>query len=65
VKTAIRPMSMTSIGVTITPPPAAATFAAMSSASVTLMYVAHAVGWPSCMWPIRPAMRLPSCSNIR
>ncbi len=37
VKKAIRPMSMTSIGATTTPPPASLTLAAVWSASVTLM----------------------------
>ncbi len=64
-KNAIRPMSITSIGATTTVPPAAVTLAAASSASATLTYVAHAVGWPSCMWPIRPATFLPSCWNMR
>ena len=58
-------MSITSIGSTTTLPPAALTFAAVSSASATLMYVAHAVGWPSCMWPIRPPTLWPSCWNMR
>jgi hypothetical protein len=42
--TAMRPAVITSIGGTTTVPPAAVTFSATSSASVTLMYDVHAGG---------------------